>query len=251
MEEIVLSNNGRFYNPEMNTEQIIQDYEEMTNFRALEVKWQEALDDLNEGIEQEEYNIEHEPDKERKEYLIAKMQYIYDKRSVAEKYQSFFCTLNNFPLLQRLYNSGIFVPSKEADKIFSDFKDYLLFQSYEYKEKAERVKKWTMILSVFGPPIWIGYGIWECLFGTTDFNPLALVGGLMFICPPIAIGLAYLVFCFVIPSIIRKAVLKGKYADDVMDQANMIAFMSAAAVAANMVSYHSYKKQHKARTNYD
>lgn len=105
------------------------------------------IDILENLIEQKEKNGE---DDDTKASLICRLQPLYEKFSIAQRYYDYEYFDKDW-LLRRVYNRGNFLLPEDLDKLRRDMLDYKLENDQEYKRKEHLVSVLTAVIA-FGVP---------------------------------------------------------------------------------------------------
>lgn len=206
---------GKYYNTQSDTDNILRDLEEEQDLIDFEKKYLKQLDVLKGMVAELEAEVNDETVPETKRNAAKKvLQPFYERVS----YGQYFFEKDYFArkwMLEKVYNDGLFLIAPEAEQMLKMMDEKLYFQSEEYKKKEklyDRIKMWSMvglpIFTLIGIPLLSGIICY--IFRDSDIsNPFAwLLGSWIFGYPFIYGPLSFILGWIVIP-LVSKACIFG------------------------------------------
>ncbi len=208
---------GKYYDPSIDYDNLIQKEKDKKDIKKLEEDWYNAMDVLKEQIELCEGRITTAETTEDKLTIQSTLQHMYERYKVAGDFVERFNSTNNLPLLKSLYRNGNFVDLKEAEEIKTHYDDVLFCSDAEYQRKRNIVGFLNCINIFFGPLliqhvllatlVWIDNGF-------TDFaGPLLesyVAFGLLF---PVTVPVSLVFWWVLLPRILEIAILDDKLSE--------------------------------------
>jgi len=253
-----ISKIGKYYDPTINYETLIQQEKDNGELEELETDWQTSIDYLREQIELFEGQVITAETEKDKLMIKARLQPLYEQLKVGEDFIGRFSSVNNLPLLKEMYHSGTFVSLEEAEKIKKKYDDILYFQTSTYKN----AKKISVVLIIFSDLLatflyvyLLGY-IGEEIAGPIvpsyihHFSDTFGVGlGILLYGSVVTLPILGFICFFAIPKLIKLLIIGNRMseADIKAEQSNTFMGITASAIAGGMIHHHikKNKKEYK------
>lgn len=236
---------GKYYNEPVLSDAEKESIIDNKRLSDLENLWISKSESLEKEISLLEKLYEEESDVVLKSDMLKHLKELYEKFKVANIYRQRFCTVNNLPLLEKLYNKGKFVLLNEAELFVKEYDDKIYFSSNSYKQKESVSKALSIIVGISSAFILFPY-ILGCIGGEgyTFFSGLVLGYLMMGTFGVVLIPLNFIFSAYLIPKLIRFIISpSGKYSKEYIKQCNKTSNIAiGAGIAAGLtVQNHTNK----------
>lgn len=242
---------GKYYDPSVNYEVLVQQEKDKKELENLEADWQTSIDYLREQIDLFEGQVITAETEEDKLMIKARLQPMYEQLKVGESFIERFNAANNLPLLRKLYHCGTFVSLEEAEKLRKKYDTILFSQTPDYKRLKRNSNIAIILADIFfifffvfllgsiavniGPPSYpepdaFGLGIAIFLYGSVFTLPIT--GGVCF---------------WLIPYVVHALMFEDgmSEADQKADRNNAFMGVTASAIAGGIIHHHTKKSKKK------
>ena len=244
---------GKYYDPSIDYDSLIQQQQDNKMLNELEHSWVEAMDGLQEEIELNERQVITATEDEQL-FIKASLQPKYERFNVAKNFLGRFNSFNNMPLLNELFNGGYFVSLEEAEKIRAKYDTILFSQTSDYSKLKTKSIVTTILLDLAFIPVFmfiLGL-IGESISGHGFFTYTDAfgIGFYMFwFGAVVTLPITGIVDCYVIPHFVNRAYFGDNMseADKKSEERNAMMGITASTIAGAVIGHHikKNKKEYK------